>query len=74
MAGDVSRLQVLVLNIRADTASNRGPLSALVHPNCEDGDAVRDHTQRATWLGERVVLDVGTLRKFMEMSEAARKP
>lgn len=26
---------------------NRGPLSALVHPNT--GDDVRDHTQRATW-------------------------
>jgi aromatic ring-cleaving dioxygenase len=45
---------------------NRGPLSALVHPNCEDGDAIRDHTQRATWLGEKVVLDVGLLRKFMK--------
>lgn len=43
---------------------NRGPLSALVHPNHDDGDAVRDHTQRATWLGEKVVLDVGMLRKF----------
>ncbi|KAK5743791.1 hypothetical protein LTR17_002413 [Elasticomyces elasticus] len=26
---------------------NRGPLSALIHPNT--GDDVRDHTQRATW-------------------------
>lgn len=26
---------------------NRGPLSALIHPNTDDG--VRDHTQRATW-------------------------
>ena len=43
---------------------NRGPLSVLVHPNCEDGDAIRDHTQRATWLGERVVLDVGLLREL----------
>ena len=47
---------------------NRGPLSALVHPNSEDGDAIRDHTQRATWLGEKVVLDVGLLRQFEEMS------
>lgn len=46
---------------------NRGPLSALVHPNSEDGDAIRDHTQRATWLGDKVVLDVGMLRKFEEM-------
>lgn len=47
---------------------NRGPLSALVHPNSEDGDGVRDHTQRATWLGEKVVLDVGMLRKLEEMA------
>jgi aromatic ring-cleaving dioxygenase len=33
----------------------RGPLSALVHPNT--GDPLRDHTQRATWLGEKVVVD-----------------
>lgn len=46
---------------------NRGPLSVLLHPNCEDGDAVRDHTQRATWLGEKVVLDIGMLRRFEEM-------
>ncbi|KAK3113702.1 hypothetical protein LTR53_008738 [Teratosphaeriaceae sp. CCFEE 6253] len=26
---------------------NRGPLSALIHPNT--GDDLRDHTQRATW-------------------------
>lgn len=34
---------------------NRGPLSALVHPNTDD--ELRDHTQRATWLGERVIVD-----------------
>lgn len=43
---------------------NRGPLSVLLHPNCEDGDELRDHTQRATWLGEKVPLDVGMLREF----------
>ncbi|KAF2101734.1 hypothetical protein NA57DRAFT_34418 [Rhizodiscina lignyota] len=42
---------------------NRGPLSALVHPNT--GDAVRDHTQRATWMGEPYPLNVGLLRKFV---------
>lgn len=26
---------------------NRGPLSALIHPNTDD--ELRDHTQRATW-------------------------
>jgi aromatic ring-cleaving dioxygenase len=45
---------------------NRGPLSVLLHPNCDDGDEIRDHTQRATWLGEKVPLDVGLLRQFAE--------
>jgi aromatic ring-cleaving dioxygenase len=45
---------------------NRGPLSALVHPNHEDGDALRDHSQRATWLGERVPLDLAMLKRFMD--------
>ncbi|KHN98447.1 DOPA-like domain protein [Metarhizium album ARSEF 1941] len=42
----------------------RGPLSALVHPNTvvEEGQAaneveLRDHTDRAIWMGERVPLD-----------------
>ena len=52
---------------------NRGPLSALVHPNSEDGDFIRDHTQRATWLGEKVVLDVGMLRKFEEISRKKKQ-
>ena len=60
---------------------NRGPLSALVHPNTddhvvsalflqtfdslkwhmvdEDTTLQRDHTQRATWLGDRLPLDLG---------------
>lgn len=38
---------------------NRGPLSVLVHPNT--GDDVRDHTQRASWLGKEMPLDVGML-------------
>ena len=50
--------------------SNRGPLSALVHPNCDDHDDVRDHTQRATWLGERIVLDVDMLRRFVAKRDA----
>lgn len=38
---------------------NRGPLSALVHPNTDDeGEDKRNHTQRATWLGERLPLDL----------------
>jgi len=49
---------------------NRGPLSALLHPNTiinkETGehDVFRDHTQRATWLGDRIPLDYGA-RGFM---------
>lgn len=51
----------------------RGPLSALVHPNTTTADGevdengvkwereseLRDHTQRAIWLGERLPLDTG---------------
>ncbi|KAH6681215.1 DOPA-like domain-containing protein [Plectosphaerella plurivora] len=41
----------------------RGPLSALVHPNTveegvsEEESELRNHTQRATWLGDKVPLD-----------------
>ncbi|KIV80734.1 hypothetical protein PV11_08217 [Exophiala sideris] len=45
---------------------NRGPLSALVHPNTDDGDELRAHSQRATWLGERVPLDLKMLKEFMD--------
>ena len=38
---------------------------ALLHPNHEDGDALRDHSQRATWLGERVPLDLGLLKEMV---------
>jgi aromatic ring-cleaving dioxygenase len=47
---------------------NRGPLSALLHPNTVDPvtgksmEELRDHTQRATWLGERVILDTSMLK------------
>ena len=43
----------------------RGPLSVLVHPNT--GDDVRDHSQRAIWMGERFPLALGLLRKFEEL-------
>lgn len=43
---------------------NRGPLSALVHPNT--GDHERDHTQRATWMGERMPIDLGLFQKMRE--------
>ncbi|KAK4498469.1 hypothetical protein PRZ48_011127 [Zasmidium cellare] len=38
---------------------NRGPLSALVHPNT--GVPYRDHTQRATWMGTPFPLITGGL-------------
>jgi aromatic ring-cleaving dioxygenase len=46
----------------------RGPLSILVHPNTVTPDGqtraervVRDHTERAIWLGERLPLDSAPL-------------
>jgi aromatic ring-cleaving dioxygenase len=52
---------------------NRGPLSALVHPNTiTEGEDLRNHTQRATWLGERVPLDLRIL-KLMEEREREEK-
>ncbi|TVY16037.1 putative 21.2 kDa protein [Lachnellula arida] len=47
---------------------NRGPLSALIHPNTvnpetgEHDEGERDHTQRATWMGERFPLDLSLFR------------
>jgi aromatic ring-cleaving dioxygenase len=41
---------------------NRGPLSALVHPNTTDEEEERDHTQRATWLGQPVPLDLSIFK------------
>ncbi|KAJ5372644.1 Dopa 4-5-dioxygenase [Penicillium concentricum] len=51
---------------------NRGPLSALVHPNtvAVEDESERNHTQRATWLGERIPLD---LRLFKLMKAAQKK-
>jgi len=50
---------------------NRGPLSALVHPNT--GDAERDHTQRATWMGEKLPLDLSLFKKIKEQAAAAKR-
>lgn len=47
----------------------RGPLSALVHPNTvEEGvpemqSELRNHTQRALWMGERIPLDTSIFYK-----------
>lgn len=55
---------------------NRGPLSALVHPNTVDSatgealDEERDHTQRATWMGEPLPIDMSLFKKMKAMKEA----
>ncbi|MCJ1440834.1 MAG: hypothetical protein MMC23_001320 [Stictis urceolatum] len=41
---------------------HRGPLPALLHPNTDEEE--RDHTQRATWLGREVPLDLSIFRKL----------
>ena len=49
---------------------NRGPLSALVHPNTDNqGEDERNHTQRATWLGERIPLDLSAFKKSRQQQE-----
>ena len=46
----------------------RGPLSALVHPNTTEDDLpvwqreLRNHSQKAIWLGERLPLDLGLFK------------
>ncbi|PMD48342.1 hypothetical protein L207DRAFT_505371 [Hyaloscypha variabilis F] len=60
---------------------HRGPLSALVHPNTidvatgEHQDEYRDHTQRATWLGNPIALDLGMFHEFRrkKLAEAEEK-
>ncbi|KAH0556004.1 hypothetical protein GP486_006052 [Trichoglossum hirsutum] len=41
-------------------AINRGPLSALVHPNTDD--ELRDHIQRYAWLGKEVPLNMAVFK------------
>ena len=41
----------------------KGPLSVLVHPNT--GDAVRDHSEGATWMGEKLPLNLEVLKQFL---------
>jgi len=54
---------------------NRGPLSALIHPNTVDPvtgeheEEERDHTQRATWMGEKVLLDLSLFKKMKAAKE-----
>ncbi|PNS17503.1 DOPA 4,5-dioxygenase [Sphaceloma murrayae] len=46
---------------------NRGPLSALVHPNTDD--EYRDHTQRATWMGREIPLHLRPLKDAIKKEE-----
>jgi len=48
---------------------NRGPLSALIHPNT--GDDVKDHTLLATWMGQPFPLQVGLLRELAKTKAKA---
>jgi len=53
---------------------NRGPLSALVHPNTDEEE--RDHTQRATWMGDKLPLDLSLFKNMKELKvkhEAAKR-
>ncbi|KAH0603561.1 uncharacterized protein H6S33_007883 [Morchella sextelata] len=43
---------------------HRGPLSVLLHPNTNN--PLRDHTQRATWLGREVPIDTALFRRMLE--------
>ena len=49
---------------------NRGPLSALIHPNTVETEEERNHTQRAVWLGDRIPLD---LRVFNLMKQRQKQ-
>jgi DOPA 4,5-dioxygenase len=52
---------------------NRGPLSALVHPNTVDSEEERNHTQRATWLGDRLPLDLRVFKLMQDMENKERR-
>ncbi|KAF2747070.1 hypothetical protein M011DRAFT_61387 [Sporormia fimetaria CBS 119925] len=41
---------------------NRGPLSALIHPNTDEEE--RDHTQRATWMGQPLPLNLKLFKRM----------
>ena len=54
----------------------RGPLSALIHPNSvptdehEDVSELRDHTDRAIWMGNKIPLDLNPFYKAIEESKS----
>ncbi len=41
---------------------NHAGLDVLIHPSTDD--AVEDHTRRALWLGEKLALNIESLRQF----------
>ncbi|KAM7224054.1 DOPA-like domain containing protein [Rhypophila decipiens] len=55
----------------------RGPLSVLIHPNTVEPGVdhaemeLRNHTQRAIWMGERIPLDTGLFKRFIKAREEA---
>lgn len=58
----------------------RGPLSALVHPNTTRDEGageweteLRNHTQRATWLGDRVPLDLSMFYAMKKKENEEKK-
>ena len=57
----------------------RGPLSVLVHPNTTEettdpaGAGLRNHTDRAIWLGERVPLDLELFHNALAARAAKAK-
>lgn len=57
----------------------RGPLSALVHPNTtepwmrEGERELRNHTEQAIWLGERLPVDGSIFRRMVEKEEEEEK-
>ncbi|KAL8922802.1 MAG: hypothetical protein Q9208_004927 [Pyrenodesmia sp. 3 TL-2023] len=52
-------------------AIHHGPLSIVVHPNT--GVALRDHTQSAMWLGDRLSLKTSIFDTSNELDELAVK-
>jgi len=51
---------------------HRGPLSVLLHPNTDD--ELRDHTQRASWLGTPWPLNLRVFKPKEEVKEAPKIP
>jgi DOPA 4,5-dioxygenase len=55
----------------------RGPLSALVHPNTtgdglgEGERGLRNHTEQAIWLGERLPVDAALFRRISRAAAAS---